>query len=91
MLETAKQDLRTRESNREIRRQNKNLPKALRTKERNYVFLARHIAKAQSAAEFLAKALADISPGRTADRVDTLAIYSDAATLRAALDLARKA
>ncbi len=93
IYEAAKNDLRAKKVNAEIRRDRQQVPKGPMAKAtlRRFAFLKAHVMEAATPVALIKKALTDREAGlaRAGDEVNTLAIYSDEDGLRAALGLAK--
>ena len=93
IYEAAKNDLRAKKVNAEIRRDRQQMPKGPMAKAtlRRFAFLKAHVMEATTTGALIKKALTDREAGlaRAGDEVNTLAIYSDEDGLWAALGLAK--
>ena len=93
IYEAAKNDLRAKKVNAEIRRDRQQMPKGPMAKAtlRRFAFLKAHVTEATTPVELIKKALTDREAGlaRAGEEVNTLAIYSDEDGLWAALGLAK--
>ena len=92
ILETAKSDLRAKAMNAEMRKARMGLPPGSKARKligplRQFAFVPSHVRAAKTPANLLKKAIEDRSAGRSAQNVNTVAIYSDNAGLWAALAL----
>ncbi|MEE8252635.1 MAG: hypothetical protein V3R17_01745 [Hyphomicrobium sp.] len=93
IYEAAKNDLHAKKVNAEIRRDRQQMPKGPMAKAtlRRFAFLKAHVTEATTPVALIKKALTDREAGlaRAGDEVNTLTIYSDEDSLRAALGLAK--
>ncbi len=93
IYEAAKNDLHAKKVNAEIRRDRQQMPKGPMAKAtlRRFAFLKAHVMEATTAIALIKTALTDSEAGlaRAGDEVNTLTIYSDEDSLRAALGLAK--
>ena len=94
ILETAKSDIRAKAINADMRKRRAALPVGSMGRKligplRRFAFVPAHVEFAATPGELLKRAIENRVAGRSAQNVNTLAIYSDGAGLWAALALAQ--
>jgi len=91
LAHAAAHDLKVREDKREIRDEFGRVvewPKA--EAGARYAFHRKHVRKATSPADLLARAILELGPGRASAKANTRIVYADVEKLKAALEIARE-